>query len=279
MLLRRTPAAPLDRWIEFVWANERGALAHPRERNLPSGRADLVISLGQPHLSRYAGVEDRIGTHLQGAVFQGPQETCWLRSTDTPSSVVGVHFRAGGAAAFAGGALPELANRSVELRALWGSEADALREQLQALTSAPRRLDALERALRLRLARAPVPRSERNDDDAALAWAIARFDALPHIARVEPVRAALGWSAPVFSARFQAAVGLTPKRYCRLRRFQAMLGSMARGRTVAWAVLALEGGYSDQAHFNREFRAFSGLTPNEYRPVAPEQANHVAEWR
>lgn len=278
MLLRRTPAPPLDRYVEFVWASERDALPHPRERNLPSGRADLVIALHQEHLSRYSSADDRVGTRLRGAVFQGPQERCWLRATDEPSSVVGVHFRAGGAAAFVDGALPELANRSVELQALWGGAALELREQLQALATAPQRLDALEQALRARLAHVGAPRSSATTN-AALAWAIARFDAQPSVARVEPVRAALGWSAPLFIARFHAAVGLTPKRFCRVRRFQAVLGSIANGRGAGWAGLALEAGYSDQAHFNREFRAFSGLTPGHYRPVAPEQPSHVAEWR
>jgi AraC-like DNA-binding protein len=278
MLLRRTPVPPLDRYVETVWASERGALPHPRERNLPSGRADLVIALRQEHLSRHAGIDDRAGVRLLGAVFQGPQERCFLRATDAPSSVVGVHFRAGGAAAFAGVAPAELANRSVALHELWGSAAHQLREQLQALPSALQRLDRLEQALLARLQRSQVAAAAPAAVDAALAWAITRFDARPSVARVEPVRAALGWSAPQFITRFHAAVGLTPKRYCRVRRFQAVLGCIAQGRDIDWAGLALDGGYSDQAHFNREFRAFSGLTPSRYRPVAPDQASHVAEW-
>jgi AraC-like DNA-binding protein len=41
--------------------------------------------------------------------------------------------------------------------------------------------------------------------------------------------------------------------------------------------VALDGGYSDQAHLIREFRSFAGLTPGRYRAVSPEQPNHVAE--
>ena len=44
---------------------------------------------------------------------------------------------------------------------------------------------------------------------------------------------------------------------------------------VDWAEAAMDLGYADQAHFVREFRAFSGLTPSEYRRRAPADPNHV----
>ena len=44
---------------------------------------------------------------------------------------------------------------------------------------------------------------------------------------------------------------------------------------VAWANLALSAGFSDQAHLVREFRALSGLTPGQYRRLAPTGSRHV----
>jgi len=60
---------------------------------------------------------------------------------------------------------------------------------------------------------------------------------------------------------FRESVGVTPKLYCRLGRFQVGL-AYARARSkVDWAVAAIEAGYCDQSHLIADFRQFSGLTP------------------
>ena len=273
MLLRRTVAPVLAAHVECLWASERGALAHARERNLPTGRADLVIALQQDALTRYAGAADCTGQRLRGGLVQGPSLCHFLRDTSTPSSVVGVQFRAGGAAALIGVPLGELAGRVVSLDDLWGRRAAVLREQLQGLPTPERRLDALEQFLLQALRRATPSLAAAPE----LRWALQRFDRQPAVAQVEPVRAWVGWSAQRFIAQFRHEVGIAPKQYCRLRRFNAVVERLAAGREADWAQVALDGGYSDQAHLIREFRSFAGLTPGRYRAVSPEQPNHVAE--
>ena len=77
-----------------------------------------------------------------------------------------------------------------------------------------------------------------------------------------------------FGQLFSESVGLSPKRWLRLRRFQRALASAHRA-DVDWASAAIELGYADQAHLTREFRAFAGITPSEYRRRAPVEPNHV----
>jgi AraC-like DNA-binding protein len=70
---------------------------------------------------------------------------------------------------------------------------------------------------------------------------------------------------------------MTPKRYSRLRRFQHVLAMAGRrAEKPDWAQIAAAGGYADQAHLTHEFKAFSGITPGAYRPVAPDRQSHVA---
>jgi AraC-like DNA-binding protein len=272
MLLRHPPAAPLDAFVDHLWSNERPALAHARERGLPTGCADLVIALGQEHITRYADERDADGHRLRWGVLQGPYDHAFLRDTSQPSSVVGVHFRPGGAAALLRLPLHELANRTVSLDDAFGFEIGELRERLQTLPSARMRLRLLERWLRIRL----LAGDRRWRPDPAIASALQQFDAQPALVRVAAVRASVDLSERRFSAGFLSQAGLTPKRYLRVRRFQALLRLCARGRDQAWVQLALDAGYSDQAHLAHEFRRLAGLMPSVYRPVARDALNHVA---
>jgi AraC-like DNA-binding protein len=69
-------------------------------------------------------------------------------------------------------------------------------------------------------------------------------------------------------------VGIGPAEYVRLARFiDAMHRMRAPRRTLTQ--VALDAGYYDQAHFCREFRAFAGMTPQEYRASRGPVPGHV----
>ena len=61
---------------------------------------------------------------------------------------------------------------------------------------------------------------------------------------------------------FHESVGVTPKLYCRLARFQTGLAFAGTGN-VNWAQAAIDLGYADQSHMIAEFRQFSSLTPEK----------------
>jgi len=63
---------------------------------------------------------------------------------------------------------------------------------------------------------------------------------------------------------FDSHIGLTPKTYARMFRFRRVVDLVQRGRGLDWTRLAMSCGYYDQAHFNHEFREFSGMSPGEY---------------
>jgi AraC-like DNA-binding protein len=86
---------------------------------------------------------------------------------------------------------------------------------------------------------------------------------------------AVGYSPKGFIRRFKADVGVSPKRFCRLLRFQRALAAAHVGRAFNWGELALGCGYFDQAHFIHEFRAFSGVTPTAYSAARTAFQNHV----
>jgi methylphosphotriester-DNA--protein-cysteine methyltransferase len=97
----------------------------------------------------------------------------------------------------------------------------------------------------------------------------------PQVATVSGVMESIGLSQRRFIELFREQVGLTPKAFCRVRRFQRVLEAVHRRKSVDWAQVALDGGYYDQAHFIHDFQGFSGLTPAAYLALATEHLNHV----
>jgi AraC-like DNA-binding protein len=87
----------------------------------------------------------------------------------------------------------------------------------------------------------------------------------------------LGCSRRHMVRRFNEQIGVAPKTYARVLRFQRavnMLGhrdgaswtcerERGAGRAMSWGEIALECGYFDQAHMNRDFRQFAGASPSE----------------
>jgi AraC-like DNA-binding protein len=70
-------------------------------------------------------------------------------------------------------------------------------------------------------------------------------------------------------------VGLTPKRFARVRRLQRLLGEIHGNSVVDWAEVAARHGYYDQPHLINDFRALTGVTPGEYLATVGGERNHV----
>jgi AraC-like DNA-binding protein len=185
----------------------------------------------------------------------GPMSTVIAASVDESPEEVGVFLRAGRACALIGAPPAELADRIVALDDLWGAAAAGLPAELAAAGEAAR-IDRLESVLLRRLAQAPAAETTLNVP--RLAQCILRAGGR---LKIERLADAAGVSRQHLTRSFREAVGVTPKLFARLSRFQAGLAYAGCGAAVDWAQAALELGYADQSHMIAEFREFSSLTP------------------
>ncbi|MCG8650865.1 MAG: helix-turn-helix transcriptional regulator, partial [Pirellulales bacterium] len=76
---------------------------------------------------------------------------------------------------------------------------------------------------------------------------------------------AVGLSVRHLQRRFRNAVGISPKQFCRIRRFRSAAAELLRVSPRSWINVAYEYGFSDQAHLAREFSQLIGLTAQELR--------------
>src|SRR5260370_1065893 len=109
----------------------------------------------------------------------------------------------------------------------------------------------------------------------AVAFALKEFRRVPHLRTISDVTEHIGLSSKRFIQAFSEEVGLTPKLFCRVRRFQEVLRRIEKGQQIEWTDIALTCGYFDQAHCIHDFRAFSGLNPTAYLTPFGEHRNNV----
>jgi AraC-like DNA-binding protein len=264
------PGPPLSDFVELFWLYEGYAPshAHSKERLLPTGTMELVINLREDRVRVYDRQDtDRFET-FRGAVICGTQSEFFVIDTAEQEAVIGVHFRPGGAFPFLHLTAGELLNAHASLESLWGNRAVDLRDRLLEVRTPEARFTILEQTL---LAQADRPLVHHP----AVAFAIEEVRRRPDAWTVADFAGRVGLSQRRFIQVFTEEVGLTPKLFGRILRFQEVLSLIGEGGKVRWASLAAACGYYDQAHFIRDFRAFSGLNPTAYLGLRTDHVNHV----
>jgi AraC-like DNA-binding protein len=215
------------------------------------GHTSLVVDLGATCHIRDGWA---FGTPVRARAM-GALRTVGDATGSARSEMIGVFLEPGSTWACLGVPALELTDHVVNLEDVWGSPNAHLAEDLAELDEAAR-VDRLEATLLDRLRRAPTLRS--SIDVSGLArWVRSE----PTRMTVQRLAGAAGVSRRHLTRVFRDVLGVSPKRYCRLARFQAGLGFAGAGAGVKWARVAAELGYADQSHMIAEFRELSSLTP------------------
>jgi AraC-like DNA-binding protein len=205
--------------------------------------------------------------NLSPVVCGAHSESFIIDTADRPM-LLGVHFKPGGAVPFLKVPAYELGNVQASLDALWGPLASEVKERLLEAPTWRARFRILETVLLAQLTSPAAPHP-------AVVFAVRAIQAMPHMHTIGRLTERIGLSPRRFIEVFTADVGLTPKVFSRVLRFQRVLALIRRNRQIDWADVAVAGGYYDQAHFIHDFRAFSGMKPTAYLHADVRDRNHV----
>jgi AraC-like DNA-binding protein len=259
--VERAPAAALADVVSAVWVQQVGSDAPAvRHRNLPHGGAEVVCAVGAiPHV---------VGP------LTGPRVEVLAPGT----TVVGMRLRPGAAGALLGVPPSELVDLAVPADALWGLAASTLGDQVATAGSPAAAIAALQGNI---LARRDA------DPDPLVAEAVRRL--MPgRTGGVAMLPRLLAVSERHLRRRCHDEVGLGPKALHRTLRFQGFLAraqlALAAGRPPdGLAALAVQAGYSDQAHLTRECVRLTGATPRAFLAETTETCgcghDHAASYR
>jgi AraC-like DNA-binding protein len=256
MLQHHLPPPPLSDYVNQLWYFDGILGSHARERVLPDGSMNVLIDL------REGGGP---------SIVAGARSEYFVIESSSAMHVMGIWFKPGGAFPFFRMPASELRDRHVPLDDVWGALGAEMRERMLAAPGAAAKFAVVEEMLLERMAR-------RIEPHAAVRYALGEFRHVSRRRSVSSVTGAIGMSARRFAQLFSEQVGLTPKLFCRVRRFQRVLhliNENNEARDIDWAGVALSCGYFDQPHFIHDFRAFSGINPTEYVVRGSRYVNHV----
>jgi AraC-like DNA-binding protein len=260
------PKPPLSKFIDCFWLYD-GQARPQTERILPTGTFELVINLRHNELSFYDAERLEKCSRFSGAVVSGAHGRSFVPDAADDIFIIGVHFKPGGAFPFLGLPAGDLADTHVDLETLWGPSAGPLRERLCEARTSQDRFYMLEQVLMHRLC-------HRVKQHYAVMAALEMFQNNQGWT-VREASKHVGLSQRRFIQVFKAEVGMTPKLFSRIQRFQQTRTFIQQRAPVNWAAVALDLGYFDQSHLIREFLEFSGQSPTNYL----KRQIHFAEQR
>jgi AraC-like DNA-binding protein len=243
------PVPPLHRFVECFWTLEGdAAFDKSAERILPDGCVELILNFGAPFIEGCDGRRKRQPRNFLVGQMTGPI----LISPTGPVELLGIRFHPGGTLPFLRVPLHEITDQVVELESL----SSKLERDLMRVTSQSPLLSEKIAAVQPFLISCLA---STKHDSRFLTLAARIVDSAGSVS-VDRIANDAGVSSRQLERRFLREVGVGPKLLGRIIRFQQVFRAVEQCN-AAWADIAVECGYYDQAHLIRDFNQFAQQTP------------------
>ena len=225
----------LSRWVDAFWAFASTGKAH---RILPDGCIDFIFDL-----------------EAGRAMVQGPMTRAELVALPEGSRVFGVRFLPGAASAFVDADAHTLEDRAADL--------EDVTTAARSWRLGERVAEARDHAARCRLIGDFLldPRARTRPADVRLRHAVRAVRHTHGSLPIADIARDLGVSERTLERLFRQHVGVRPKLYARIARME-WTRALAASHDESQAALAHLGGYADEPHLLRDFRALAGLSPS-----------------
>jgi AraC-like DNA-binding protein len=233
-----------------------------QRRELPSHYIPLIINFGSA--IRVSRAADPTRWDAYGSFTTGAYDSFVLVETAAGAGGIQIDFTILGARRYLGVPLDGLTNRAISLDDVFGPAACQLTAALHDAPDWDARFDLLDRAIASRTESTQTVSRE-------MFWAWNRIVATAGHVPIGSLSTELGWSRRRLAARFKEDIGLAPKVFARVMRFHRAVERLKARQPPRLSDVALDCGYYDQAHFDRDFRVFAGVTPTDLvRTLRPD---------
>lgn len=257
------PHPELRKHIKCFWMldHDYGNSIHDHEHLWADAHTELVFTSGQRYSRKVRGRAVALPASFVVGPFQNElQLFCKGRVT-----LVAARFWPWGFHLWSKVPMRNVKNAVRSTRSVLGEAADALERAMAAEQEPDAKLAQLEQAFLHLLASVPKPKllSRPIAIEAIKAHGITRISDLQQNHRIQARR---------LERIFLEEIGVTPKIFCRIVRFNHAKSMIERNADVDLRQLAYECGYADQSHFTRNFRELFGRTPAGFKALMKEAA-------
>jgi AraC-like DNA-binding protein len=249
-----SPIPALADYIRCIWILEGTPSTDEVETIFPDGSMELVFHYGTPMTRILEGGESY---RQSQAMLVGQISTrIKLQPIDT-IGVIGIRFHPWGAFAFLPMPLHEVTDRDFSLELVWGKNIKELQDRVyhQQKNEA---IDAIQQFLLLRLGTGNMY------ETTSIRQTISHITSRQGNVRIDELAYMNNLSERQFNRRFSNMVGLSPKHFAGIIRFQHFFKEAGKQSQQNLGAIALSCGYYDQSHFIREFKQYAGMSPGEY---------------
>lgn len=249
------PQKSLRSYIKCYWALESAREENPQRQTIvPDGCMEMIFHYGDLY-KQYTTNESSV---IQPRCFVIGQLTRPLEIEPTgKTGIFSVRFHPEGFMPFATLPLKEMENRAVSLEELFGENGKETELNILNAESVHKRINYAEDFLIKRLADTEtIDRIVRSTVEAILS--------LKGDLSVDELSEITNSNRRQLERKFASAIGLSPKQLSKTIRLQAILKLLLSKQYTSLTSLAYEGKYYDQAHFIKDFKEFTGMTPKEF---------------
>lgn len=262
------PLYPLNLFIDHFFYYTGFSPTHSVERFLPDGEVQIIFDLTDYPKPIYDNETLREIQSCKNVWFSGFRTKPLTIPSGEKSEMLIVQFKKGRAFPFSIEPMQNLRNSVINAELIIGTDILTIREQLMGDLSPLEKCQLLERLLIQHFQKKLI-------ENPFVDFAISKIFASPNQSSIKTISDKAGYSQKHMIKIFKEHVGVTPKEFLKVIRFQKVIQQIEEIDSIDWSTIAFDCGYYDQSHFIADFKAFSGFTPTKYLQKRGDYLNYV----
>src|SRR5262245_33443582 len=230
------PKFPLSQFVDLFIYFEGIVHEHTVDRFLPNGDTEILIDFHDTPQFIYDNNSLKEIQACHHVWASGVRTEPITIPSGTNAQMMVVSFKKGMAAPFFPFPMSEISDSVVDADLVWGSEFGILRERLIETKEVAKRFQILEDFLITRF----VSKMSLNP---CVEFAVGEMTGRPDAVNIARMNDKIGYSQKHFTEMFRKQVGVNPKSYCKIMRFQKAVRTIDASNDIDWGNVALECGF------------------------------------